>query len=127
MKTIEIKPLFIAISISLLVSFPALSGTTQYTYDDLNRLVRVTYKNGITLEYTYDEAGNRLSKDIITDFLAGDIDHSSTVDLQDAILALKLSAGITPSDIWPGGDTNNDKKIGIEDAIYILQKVAKLR
>jgi YD repeat-containing protein len=29
-----------------------------YSYDSLNRLVKVEYANGISVEYKYDSAGN---------------------------------------------------------------------
>jgi YD repeat-containing protein len=35
-------------------------ATTSYTYDSLNRLIRVTYADGSVIRYTYDAAGNRL-------------------------------------------------------------------
>jgi RHS repeat-associated protein len=44
---------------------PALSPTpesTAYTYDKLNRLVRVTYGSGPSLTYTYAPNGNRLTE-----------------------------------------------------------------
>ena len=34
----------------------------QYHYDDLNRLERIEYEDGTNVLYTYDDAGNRLSK-----------------------------------------------------------------
>ncbi len=37
-------------------------GTTKYEYDELNRLTQVTYGNGVTVSYTYDALGNRLTK-----------------------------------------------------------------
>jgi len=37
------------------------AATITYTYDSLNRLTRVVYGNGDTIEYTYDAAGNRLT------------------------------------------------------------------
>ena len=37
------------------------SITFTYEYDDLYRLTKVTYPDGTVIEYTYDEAGNRLS------------------------------------------------------------------
>ena len=37
---------------------------TSYEYDNLNRLSKVVFSNGINYEYTYDELGNRLSKTI---------------------------------------------------------------
>jgi RHS repeat-associated protein len=37
-------------------------GTTQYTYDKSEQLVKETYPNGDVLEYTYDAVGNHLTK-----------------------------------------------------------------
>lgn len=58
----------------------------------------------------------------------GDIDGSGTIDLKDAILACHITSEVTPAE--PGykdSDVNGDGKIGIEDAIYVLQSVAELR
>ncbi len=57
----------------------------------------------------------------------GDIDGNPGVTLNDAILALKVLAGMEPKTVATTGDVNNDTKIGFEEAIYILQKVAGLR
>ena len=35
--------------------------TTNYIYDELNRLKRVVYEDGTIIEFTYDGAGNRLA------------------------------------------------------------------
>ena len=40
-------------------------GTVKYEYDALNRLTQVTYSNGVTVTYTYDNLGNRLSKKVV--------------------------------------------------------------
>lgn len=40
------------------------AGTAQYTYDNLNRLVQVQYDDGTIIQYTYDAAGNRLTKKV---------------------------------------------------------------
>jgi YD repeat-containing protein len=56
--------LLIGLSVAALVlisSHISLAATLTYTYDQLNRLTRVDYGNGITEQYTYDAAGNRLS------------------------------------------------------------------
>lgn len=47
--------------------------------------------------------------------------------LADAILALKVLAGIGPSHSIEITDINNDGKIGLEEVIYILQKISGLR
>ena len=35
------------------------ADTTNYFYDELNRLIRVEYGDGSIVSYTYDQAGNR--------------------------------------------------------------------
>ena len=39
-------------------SIPLQAGTVQYTYDALNRLSQVTYADGSTIAYGYDQVGN---------------------------------------------------------------------
>ena len=58
----------------------------------------------------------------------GDINDDTQVTLADAILALQITAGITPdATISAFADVNRDGKIGLVEAIYILQKVAGMR
>jgi len=59
--------------------------------------------------------------------IMGDIDGKGTVDLADAILTLQILAGINPPDVNVGADVNNDGRIGLEEVVYILPKVAGLR
>ncbi|MDM8550390.1 cohesin domain-containing protein [Desulfobacterales bacterium HSG2] len=56
----------------------------------------------------------------------GDIDHSNTIDLSDAILALMISAGMNPDDIYSDADINGDDKIGIEEAVFVLQILSEI-
>ena len=51
------------ILLTLLVTASASSfaETITYTYDNLNRLVRVNYGSGTTITYLYDAAGNRIN------------------------------------------------------------------
>ena len=57
----------------------------------------------------------------------GDINYDKTVNLADAILALKVMAGMNPTWVYAGADVNRDGKIGLAEVIYILQYVAGLR
>ncbi len=59
----------------------------------------------------------------------GNIDGSGSTDLADAILGLRILAGIniSPQTITLCADVNNDNKIGIEEVVYILQHIAELR
>ncbi len=63
----------------------------------------------------------------ITRLLPGDINDDSTVDLRDAILILKILAGIDTGDavINLNADVNGDGKIGMEEVIYILGNVSQ--
>ena len=48
--------------------------------------------------------------------------------LADAVLALQVVAGLEPSaPVYLDADVNGDGKIGLDEAIYILQDVAGLR
>lgn len=62
------------------------------------------------------------------EILAGDINDDDSVNLADAITALQVMAGIEPSTtVHKEADVNGDGKIGIEEVVYILQKVSKVR
>ena len=57
----------------------------------------------------------------------GDVDNSGTVDLGDAILALQVLCDLTPDGVNKDADVNGDSKVGLPEAIYVLQEVAGLR
>ena len=59
-------------------------------------------------------------------FPKGDIDRNGRVDLTDAVLTAKLLVGL-PSQASSSADINSDGKIGLEEMIFILQRVAGLR
>jgi len=53
----------VALITLLFTSLPTIRAqTVNYVYDDLNRLIRVEYGNGVVIEYEYDKAGNRLER-----------------------------------------------------------------
>lgn len=47
---------------SVVETTPEGSKTTTYQYDELNRLTRTIYPDATDVSYTYDDAGNRLTK-----------------------------------------------------------------
>jgi hypothetical protein len=53
--------------------------------------------------------------------------QSTDVGLSDAIIALRILAGISVTETGNLKDINGDGKIGMEEAVYILQYVAGLR
>lgn len=58
----------------------------------------------------------------------GDFDQNGSVDLADAILALKIISGMVVSgeDISLKADVDGDGRIGLADELYILQRAAGL-
>lgn len=54
--------------------------------------------------------------------VTGDIDGDGDVDMTDALLALKILAGMKPAGIRIA-DVNGDNKISIDEVIFILRKV----
>ncbi|MCP4123848.1 MAG: hypothetical protein GY751_19025 [Bacteroidetes bacterium] len=64
--------------------------------------------------------------------IIGDINDSKAADLADAVLALKVLAGLNTSGLIPSGyadsgaDVDGDGKVGMEEVIYIIQKAARI-
>ena len=117
----------------VLVPLPSDSATLSYQYDNLNRLIRVHYEGGTVITYSYDAAGNRLSMDIVVNGmpLMGDLDDDGFINLGDAIVALQVLSNvettIRSNYSTSGADIGGNQKIGLEEVIYILQKVSGLR
>jgi hypothetical protein len=60
--------------------------------------------------------------------LKGDIDDNLTVNLADAVLAMRIASGVISSGtVRRQADANGDRKIGSADALFILQFVAGMR
>lgn len=55
---------------------------------------------------------------------AGDINNDKSIDLVDLILALKIAAGTAVPVVFQSADVDADNKIGMEEAIFILQNLA---
>lgn len=65
-----------------------------YEYDNLNRLVKVVFYNGIVYEYQYDNLGNRLSKTIDVELPANNYDISTVgltcINSSDGIIHIEV-------------------------------------
>jgi len=60
--------------------------------------------------------------------IRGDVNNDGFVKLDDAILILQVLTGIPSSQpVFTDADVNHDGRLGNTEAIYILQKVAKMR
>ena len=88
-----------------------------YTYDPAGRLTSVTYDDGYSISFDYDNAGNLLQR---MRFIRR--------ALADAVIYMQMLSGIEPPQaVSIVADVNEDNKIGLEEVIYILQKVSGLR
>ncbi len=54
----------------------------------------------------------------------GDLNHSGEVNLEDAILALRILSGIDVENIYTDADVNTDGDIGLAEAVFALQESA---
>ncbi len=70
--------------------------------------------------------GTRSFQLVVRAVRAGDINNNGIVDMTDAILALKVLAGL-PQTVDVRADVDGDGRIGMPEVIYILQYVAELR
>jgi hypothetical protein len=60
--------------------------------------------------------------------LAGDINNDGTIDLTDAILALKILSNISlPVTLFKAADVNGDGVIGLQEALQALQVTSGLK
>ena len=89
--------LLCAVFLCLILVTSVLGGTAQYTYDNLNRLIQVQYEDGTTIQYTYDAAGNRLTKEVTAQGSAAPAGPGSK--------ALAY-APVTPNSPPPSGDSS---------------------
>jgi len=60
-------------------------------------------------------------------FMYGDIDGSKHLDLVDVILSLQLSTGAENIPVNLGANINNDGKIGMPEALYLLGRISGIR
>jgi hypothetical protein len=63
-----------------------------------------------------------------SDIMKGDIDGNLSVDMRDTISILKIVSGVTPDIlIHKSNGIGTDGKIGIEDAVYTLKVIPKMK
>jgi YD repeat-containing protein len=86
----------------VLFMLPALGWAATYEYDDLNRLRKVTYDSGDSIEYTYDAAGNIVSV-LSPDMPPVAVDDTATVSEDDPATTIDVRVNDTDVDGGPKG------------------------
>ncbi len=119
--------IFLALTISLLPHGVVQAETINYNYDDEGQLIQADFGNGFTISYAYDIVGN-ITSIATTKLLSGDINSDRAIDLRDAVMALQILS-MMPLSSPPSkrASIKGNAKIGVEEATYILQKVAEIR
>ncbi len=67
-----------------------------------------------------------LENDILLKRLKGNINCDGCVNLNDALIALQIIAGLKPDNVCQSADVNGDSKIGLEEVVYVIQKMSGL-
>lgn len=128
-QVMNLPKTFIIICLLSLLLLPEFSfaETITYQYDNFGQLKAAQYGTGMDFVYVYDAIGNRETFTLIpADILAGDINGDSEIDLTDVIIGLKISSGETVAQpINKSSDVNSNNRIGMEEVIYIMQKIAE--
>lgn len=104
------------------LSYTVTPTTAGYAYKPLSASAWGDYGAVLTQNFTADR--------IVP--AKGDINGDRLVDMTDAVLALQVVAGTNPEGILgdygdSGVDINNDNRIGLEEALFIIQSTAELR
>ena len=98
------------------------AGTTTYQYDDLNRLIRAQYPDSKVVQYTYDAAGNRVSKVIRGGgFSPGDANGDGSTNVQDVIGIINVILDTGTASGSP--DCNEDGSVNVLDVICVINKI----
>lgn len=90
---------------------------------------RITFCRGIRLWMTCFVVMSCLMTAPAFGAMAGDFNGNDSIDLGDVILCQQVVAGfpLTGTSLQIQSDVNSDGRIGVEDALYCLQVLAKIR
>lgn len=106
-------------SISREIAVPS-SGLSSSVLGTLQQISLPPHYIGMKAGYNLNINANSIIK--------GDVNGDGSIDLADAIIALKAVAGISPiTAVRLEGDVNGDGRIGVEEAMYVLQHLARSR
>jgi YD repeat-containing protein len=67
MKHVSVYTTIIVVVLTLFIST---AQATTYEYDNQHRLTKVTYDDGTQVIYTYDAAGNRMTKRVVVEVIS---------------------------------------------------------
>lgn len=90
------------LSLALGLAMPGVSSAgVQYVYDSSGRLIRAVYSNGVTLDYRYDSAGNRVAIDRATGTNAA---PNALNDTATTVVSTGINIQVLSNDSDPNGN-----------------------
>lgn len=116
----------------LFASLQTFAQTNTFEYDANHRLTKVTYSNGVTVKYSYDELGNRTSEKVSVTATTYTVTLSATPSeygtvtgagsyYEGTTIELKAIAndGYAFSE-WSDGNTDNPRSLTVESDISLI-------
>ena len=85
--TFYLKPLILTTGLVL----TPISYAIDYTYDNLNRLIKASYPTGQTIVYTYDAVGNLLSVTLVDNQSQNTDTENQVASADDAVIEEKTA------------------------------------
>jgi len=99
--------------------------STTTSYSDTGLTAATTYSYTVS---AYDAADNNSAQSTTisatTTVLPGDVTNDGKIDLKDATCALQVIGGYANISVNIGSNVNNNNRIGLAEAIFILNSVA---
>ncbi|MDM8552622.1 trypsin-like serine protease [Desulfobacterales bacterium HSG2] len=99
------------------------AGKTSSVFD-LTITDDAIYKRTETITISASAEGYASGSDtirVVNRNIPGDVDYSGAADLRDAILALKVMAGMDVGYVYSGANVDGDGKIGMAEVLFILR------
>lgn len=93
--------------------------TTVYEYDNLNRLIHVSYQDQ-EVHYSYDELGNRVCMLVLGSSLTGDVNSDGEVDIDDISVLTDIILGSEGLVSDESADINQDGSVNIADVTALV-------
>ena len=90
---------------------------------ELGGFVAINDANQIAVSGYYDGKRHTFMLEPLSSAAKGDINNDCKLDLQDAILALQVSAGFNTGPMETAADVDDDDCIGVAEALYILNEM----
>ena len=96
-----LKVLIIFVFLAFITSSQGLAANVVYTYDNNGRMISAEYDDGTAIFYSYDAAGNRLTKEVISENHCNNADRDTDGDVDGSDLAAYISnsMGISLGDL----------------------------